>query len=199
MPFTGFTLQEMPTIVKKSPPHLKALATSRACLADEIARLQNHLESVASKLREHELRLSELDRQIRRIESRIDPTQIAPIRACIPYRTTPHGQLRATVLAILKAAGEPITVTEIAAEIQSRYQIEFLGEAEYRKWRNNCVGSQLRDFLRDGLVERTLGPRLTGAGGRWRLKSGAVPSPDHLREQAETRGAGTQEYDAFHE
>jgi hypothetical protein len=72
-------------------------------------------------------------------------------------------------------------------------------EKERSDWRHNSVGKQLRLFLKSGLVERIRVSMTNGEVVRWRWKSGAVPSSDHLREQAAARGAEVPEYDAYHE
>ena len=184
----------MPDIVRKSPPHLKFLAERRARALNEVNVLREAAVRTADKLAAAETTLSELDAQIGRIESRIDPSWIEAIRPQAPYRHTPHGHLRTAILEILRAAG-PVSTSEVADEVQARYQIEFHSEQDRRVWRHNSIGKQLRLYLKAGLVERIGGKRRT----RWHLKRDTAPSPDSLKVQAETRGAGIQDYDAFHE
>jgi predicted DNA binding CopG/RHH family protein len=198
MPFTGHTLPRMPDTVRKSPPHLRTLAERRARAAGEVCRLQKVVETAAKQLSAAETTLSEFDALLQRIERRLNPSDIAPIRAHAAYQGLPRGALGKTILEILKTAGE-VTTSGIADEIQARFQIEFLIEEARNHWRHNSVGKQLRLYLKSGLIERIRVPMINGEVVRWRLKSDAAPSSDHLREQAAARGAEVLEYDAYHE
>jgi hypothetical protein len=188
----------MSDTVRKTPPYLKALAERRARAAGEVGRLREIAETVAGQLATAESTLSEVDAELRRIESRLDPADIAPIRAHKAYASLPRGALQKTILEIVKVAG-PVMTSEIADEIQARFQIEFLTEKTRGNWRHDSVGNQLRKFLKAGRIEQIRGSKLNGADVRWRLKSGAVLSSDHLKEQAAARGAEVLEYDAYHE
>jgi hypothetical protein len=94
-----------------------------------------------------ETTLAEVDALLQRIESSLDPFDIAPIRAHNAYDSLPRGALRKTILEIVKAAGE-VPTSEIADEIQARFQIDFLIEEERRDWQHNSVGKRLRLFSR---------------------------------------------------
>jgi hypothetical protein len=188
----------MSDTVRKTPPYLKALAERRARAAGEVGRLREIAETVAGQLATAESTLSEVDAELRRIESRLDPADIAPIRAHKAYASLPRGALQKTILDIVKVAG-PVMTSEIADEIQARFQIEFLTEKTRGNWRHDSVGNQLRKFLKAGRIEQIRGSKLNGADVRWRLKSGAVLSSDHLKERAAARGAEVLEYDAYHE
>lgn len=198
MLFTGHTLPRMPDTVRKTPPYLKTLAERRARAAGEVMRLREIAGTVADQLSKAETTLAEVDAQLHRLESRLDPADIAPIRAHSTHHSLPRGALVKTILEIVTAAG-PVTTSEIADEIQVRFQIEFLIEKTRINWRHDSVGKQLRKFLKAGLVEQVRGSRLNGADDRWRLRSGAVLSSDHLKEQAAAQGAEVLEYDAYHE
>jgi hypothetical protein len=120
---------------------------------------------------------------LQRIESRLNPDDIPPIPAQDTFQGLPRGILGKTILEIMEAAGE-VTTSGIADEIQARFQLEFLIEKERSDWRHNSVGKQLRLYLKSGLIERIRVPSTNGEVVRWRCKSDAVPSSDHLREQA---------------
>ena len=64
-----------------------------------------------------EATLSEVDAELQRIESRLNPSDIAPIRAHKFYRGAPRGTLKKTILEIVTAAG-PVTTSQIADAIQ---------------------------------------------------------------------------------
>jgi hypothetical protein len=117
----------MPDTVRKTPPFLKALAERRARAAGEGNRLQEITETVAKQLATAVATLSELDAKLRRVESRLNPSDIAPIRGRKGSHRLPRGTLQKTILEIVKAAG-PVTTTEIANEIEARFQLEFVIE-----------------------------------------------------------------------
>ncbi len=198
MLFTGHTLPRMPDTVRKTPHYLKALAERRARAAGEVDRLRAIAEAAAKQLAAAEANLADVDAQLQRLESRLDPADIAPIRAHKFYRGSPRGTLKKTILEIVTTAG-PVTTSQIADEIQARFQLEFLVEEARRDWRRNSVARQLTMFRITGLIEKLPGSKLNGEDGRWRLKSGAVLSSDHLKAQAAAKGVEVLEYDAFHE
>jgi hypothetical protein len=58
----------------------------------------------------------------------------------------------------------------------------------------------MRKMFKQGLIDRLHDPAaLTEDGARWRWKSGAASSPDHLREQVEAQGGFVHQYDAAHD
>ena len=67
---------------------------------------------MAGQLATAESTLSEVDAELRRIESRLDPADIAPIRAHKAYASLPRGALQKTILEIVKVAG-PVMTSEI--------------------------------------------------------------------------------------
>jgi hypothetical protein len=188
----------MTDTVRKTPPYLKALAERRARAAGEVDRLQESAETVAKQLATAEATLSEVDAELQRIESRLNPLDIVPIRGRKGSHRLPRGTLQKTILEIVKAAG-PVTTTEIADEIEARFQLEFVIEQLRIDWRHGSVGKQLRRYLKAGLVEQICGSKPNGVDDRWRLKSDAVLSSDHLKAQAAAQGVEVLEYDAFHE
>jgi hypothetical protein len=188
----------MPNTVRKSPPHLRTLAERRARAAGEVCRLQKVVETAAKHLSAAETTLSEIDALLQRIERRLDPSDIAAIRGQKFYRGAPRGTLQATILEILETAAL-VSTSDIADELQVRFQLIFLLDEDRRDWRHNSIGKQLRLFLKAGLIERVRGAKANGADDRWRLKSDAVLSSGHLKEQAEAKGAEVLEYDAYHE
>jgi hypothetical protein len=105
MPFTWHSLPRMSDTVRKTPPYLKALAERRARAAGEVGRLREIAATVAGQLATAESTLSEVDAELRRIESRLDPADIAPIRAHKAYASLPRGALQKTILDIVKVAG----------------------------------------------------------------------------------------------
>jgi hypothetical protein len=184
--------------MRKTSPYLKALAERRARAAGEVMRLSEIADTAAKQLAVAEATLTEVDARLQQIESRLNPADIALIRAQGAYHSAARGVLAKTLLEIVKAAG-PVTTSEIADELQVQFQIEFLLEEELRDWRHNLVGRQLRTFRMAGVIEQIRGSKPNGADDHWRLKSGAVLSSDHLKAQAAAQGAEVLEYDAFHE
>jgi hypothetical protein len=181
--------------VKKTPPYLKHLAESRARAAGEVSRRREIVQDAVASLGVSQGVLDRIDLRIWTLEARLNPADIAPIRAYKSY-PGPRGLLKKTVSKIIESAapGE-ITTSEIADEIHVRFQLEFHSAAARWNWRNNSIGRLLRVLCKKGLVERLHAPRSDGVTGRWRWRSGAVASSDRLREQLEAEGGAFQEYD----
>jgi hypothetical protein len=181
--------------VKKTPPYLKQLAERRARAAGEVSRRRKIAEEAGASLAVAQGVLDEMDLQIRKIESRLDPSHIAAIRAHTLYPGG-RGRLMSTVSEIIESAapGE-ITTSEIANQIHARFQLDFPSADARGHWRNNSIGRLLRTLCKKGLVERLHAPKSEGVAGRWRWKSDAVPSSDHLRAQLEAEGGAFQQYD----
>jgi hypothetical protein len=186
----------MPVEVKRTPPYLKALAEGRARAAGEVNRSQLVVERATGLLETAQASLAKIDDEIRRVESRLNPDDIEPNRGRRRYR---RGQLKSAVVEILKSrAPGAVTTSEMVHEIQARFHIEFLTWRDRREWRNNSIGGRLRRLCTEDLVER-LHSSSNGEVGRWRWKSGAVPSSDHLKEQLEAAGGAFQQYDPVEE
>ena len=183
----------MPVKVKKTPPRLKALAEARARAAGKVNRSQRAVDRAARLLETDRASLSRIDDEIRRVESRLNPDDIQPNSGRGLYRWR---ELRTAVTQILKSvAPGAVTTSELALELEVRFHIKFPTKHDRRNWRKNSVAGRLRKLCTEGLVER-LHVTSNGEVGRWRWKSGAVPSSDRLREQLEAEGGAFQQYDA---
>ena len=68
----------MPVKVKKTPPYLKALAEARARAAGKVKRSQRVVERAAALVETARGTLASIDDEIRRVEIRLDPNDIAP-------------------------------------------------------------------------------------------------------------------------
>jgi hypothetical protein len=188
----------MLTAVKKTPPYLKHLAESRARAAGEVSRRLEIVQDAVASLGVSQGALDELDLRIRTFEARLNPADIAPIRAHKLYPGS-RGLLKKTVSKIIEpTAPGVITTSEIAKEIHERFQLEFSSADARGHWRNNSIGRLLRTLCKEGLVERLHVPKAEGVAGRWRWRSAAVPSSDHLRAQLEAEGGAFQQYDDSH-
>jgi hypothetical protein len=91
-----------------------------------------------------------------------------------------------------------VTTSELALELEVRFHVKFPTKHDRNNWRKNSVAGRLRKLCTEGLVERL---HLTSNGevGRWRWKSGVVPSSDHLKAQLEAEGGAFQQYEAVEE
>jgi hypothetical protein len=183
--------------VKKTPSYLKGLAEDRARAAGDVERYAQIAEDVARELEKARSTLAACDLLIRRIDARLNPEDIEPIRVTKYYGGS-WGKLRGTVEAILKSvAPASATTNEIATEIQVRFQFVFVTWQARSEWKNNSIGRLLRKLFNEGLVERLHDPKsLTEEGGRWRWKNDATQSSDQLREQIEAEGGSVVQYDA---
>lgn len=179
--------------MKKTPPYLKALAEARARAAGKVNRSQRAVDRAAGLLETARASLSRIDDEIRRVEIRLNPNDIEPNNGRGLYR---WGELKTAVTQILQSvAPAALTTSELAQELEVRFHVEFLSKHDRSNWRKNSVAGRLRKLCTEGLVER-LHETSNGEVGRWRWKSGVVPSSDHLREQLEAQGGAFQQYDA---
>jgi hypothetical protein len=179
-------------VVRKTPPSLKALAESRARVAGEVRRGEQVVERAVGQLETARASLAKIDDEIRMAERRLNPDDIEPNSGRRLYR---RGELKAAVTEVLKSrAPNAVTTSELAQELEERFHIEFLTYRDRIIWRKNSIGGRLRKLCSKGLVER-LHDTANAEVGRWRWKSGAVPSSDRLREQLEAEGGAFQQYD----
>jgi hypothetical protein len=179
----------MPRTMKKVPSYLKGLAEERARAAAEAQRLDRVLADVTARLAEAKLNVAACDRLIRKFDPRLDPTTIPPIRAHKKVQG-PRGTLKSVVVEMLRASapGE-LTTNEICWELQVRYQLDFETGKERWNWQHGSIGRLLKHLVKEGVVERLHDPLSPIAEvGRWRLKTDAALSVDHLKAQAEASG-----------
>jgi hypothetical protein len=152
-------------------------------------------KDVADALEAARSTLAACDLLIRRIDVRLNPEDIPPIRAHKYYGGS-RGKLRDTVVDILKAAAPcTVTTTEISIEIQVRHGLTFETSGERSHWQCNSVGSALRKLFGHGLVERLRDP----GSSRWRWKTDSTQSSDQLRERIAGNGGSVVQYDSGEE
>jgi hypothetical protein len=190
----------MPAKMKKTPSYLKGLAEDRARAAGDVERYVKIAKDVADALEAARATLAACDLLIRRIDARLNPEDIEPIRVKKYYGGC-RGKLRRTVEDILKTvAPGTVTTTEISIEIQVRFGFTFETSEARTHWQNNSIGRLLRTLFEEDLVERLHNPRCnTEEGGRWRWVNRAAGSSDQLREQIEGQGGSVVQYDAVEE
>ena len=99
--------------MKKTPSYMKGLAEDRARAAGDVERYVKIAKDVADALEAAQMTLAACDLLIRRIDARLNPNEIPPIRAH-KYYGGARGKLRDSVVDILKTAA-PGTVTTTAA------------------------------------------------------------------------------------
>jgi hypothetical protein len=174
--------------MRKTPSYLKGLAETRARADGEVGRLQRLLDELGPKLAEAQriqglhkeisawqaeavTKRDACDTLIRSYDDRLDPVQIAPIRAT-KARYGKRGTLKKTISQVLqKVAPAEVTTTELCLTLMAELQIDFLTKIERKRWISNSLGSTLKDLLEEGLVERLHDPADHGCGaGRWRWK-----------------------------
>jgi hypothetical protein len=193
--FTPGTLKRMPEL-KKTPSYLKGLVEARARAGGDVERYAKIAKDVARELKKARSTLAACDLLIRKIDTRLTPEDIEPIRIPKNYGGC-RGKLINTVEQILRSvAPNSVTTGEISIEIQVRFQFTFETWQARAEWKNNSIGRLLRKLCEEGLIERLHNPKsLTEEGGRWRWKSDATQSSDQLREQIEAQGGSVIQYD----
>lgn len=154
--------------MRKTPSYLKGLAETRARVSADVARYQRLHDELSRKLAEATAELEACDRLIRKYDARLDPSQIAPIRAW-KGRYGKRGQLIATIKQILaERAPSEVTTMEVMCELQLRLGISFETAYDRKRWRCDSVLRRLKELCAEGLAERLHSPEPTGETGRWR-------------------------------
>jgi hypothetical protein len=186
--------------MKKTPSYLKGLAETRARAAGEVARYEKIASDISDLLQKARDALAACDLLIVRFDARLTPADIQPIRPPKFYGGK-RGQLRNTVTDILqREAPGTVTTSQIGVEIQIRFLLTFDTPAARTIWQCNSIGRLMRKMFNQGLVDRLHDPAaLTEDGARWRWRSGAAGSPDHLRDLIEAQGGSVHQYDAAHD
>lgn len=199
--------------MRKTHSYLKGLAETRARAAGSLQRLRQLRSEVqrklkvataeveryqkmevelARKLEEARTDLKSCDWLIRKFDSRLDPSEIAPIAAW-KGRYGKRGALKEAVSRILKDHSPvALSIPELSKMIILEFQLTFDTDKALKAWTHNSIGGVLKTLISEGLVERINAPRAEwgGADGKWRWKGGSETSLDGLRSSAE--GAGME-------
>jgi hypothetical protein len=187
--------------MRKTPSYLKGLAETRARAAGDVQRFKRIYEEIGQKLAKAECDLAACDLLIQRFDERLNPCLIQPIHAW-QGRYGKRGALVEEVRNIIKSVSpDEIATTEIAWRVQIKFQFDFVTWNEKKHWQDNSLRTAIRALLAKGEIERVhdVSHGLTGAVGRWRWKSDAFLSLDHLHAHAEAAGVSVQSGDVDHE
>lgn len=197
--------------MRKTPSHLKGLAETRARADGDMHRFQRLLDEIDPKLAEA-VRIQTIHAQvtakltaaraerdacdllIRKFDSRLDPEQIAPIRA-FKGRYGERGQLRATIVDVLRQTSPAeISTSELCIVLIAELKLDFLTVAERAKWAHNSLGRGLKHLVDSGIVERLHDPSIRDCSvGRWRLKERGPGGLEALGAAAEASGVGVSQ------
>jgi hypothetical protein len=201
----------MATDMRKTPSYLKGLAETRARADGEVLRLQRLLDDLAPAVAEARRMLSlqedilaehavattkrdACDTLIRGFDSRLDPAQIAPIRA-FKGKYGKRGALRETLVEILRdASPAEVSTTEVLLRVIAYLKLAFATPAEKQRWSCNSLLSALKGLVEEGLVERLHEPA-TGQNsvGRWQWKAAPSGTLATLSTAAESAGLGVHQ------
>ena len=201
----------MATDMRKTPSYLKGLAENRARISGEISRLQQLLDEIDPHLAKaqrlqaiHAATVARLvaaqaerdacDLLIRKFDGRLNPEEIAPIRA-FKGRYGKRGQLRDTVIELLRhAAPAEVSTLDLRVLVIAELQLDFPTAEALAKWSSNSLVNTLKDLVEEGVVERLhdLVAR-PGTVGRWRLKECGPGGLDKLGAAAEASGVGVSQ------
>ncbi|HEV2703064.1 MAG TPA: hypothetical protein VGV09_15655, partial [Steroidobacteraceae bacterium] len=168
--------------MRKTSAYLKGLAENRACLAGDIERLEAIATQIGSALTLARRQLEGCDLLIRRFDGRLDPTLIEPIRSW-KGRRGKRGTLQQTIIEIVRtAAPNAVTTTEIAVDLQVKFEIYFESPQAYQTWLHDSVTRRLKHLVARNVLERLHDPAATTVEvGRWRWKEDCAPSLAHLK------------------
>ena len=181
---------------RTTPSYLKGLRDVRARADGDVARLTAIIEQANRALQEALATRESCDSLIRKFNPGLDPTQIKPNPG--PGRIPgPRGTLRTAIVNYLKErAPAAVPSTEVFIFLEVHFGLEFPSAHQRVLWQQGSVKKQLKRLSYEGLVERLHDPNnFNGEVGRWRWKSDADLSQDHLRAQAEAAGVAVRESD----
>lgn len=170
--------------MRKTPSYLKGLAETRARSAGDAVRLRKLYEEIGKKLEEAEAEQAACDKLIQKYDPRLVPARIPNINGW-QGRYGRRGALGAAILRHVEAAWpDEITTIELCVQLQLEFQLDFSTWQEKYDWAHQSVYSKLWLYAKNGLLDSCHNPskRATSEVGRWRWKSDAAPSLDHLRE-----------------
>jgi len=184
--------------MRKTPSYLKGLAETRARAFADVQRLSKLQVELAKNLANAEAEVDACDRLIRKFDPRLNPDLIEPTRAH-KGRYGNHGKLREAIKSyLMEAAPNAVTSHEVALAMELEFSLDFSTFQEKWRWQKNSVVSALKALAQTDSVERlhdVVTPGSNGEVGRWRWKSDASLSLDHLRELAEGSGVSVQHCD----
>ena len=181
---------------RTTPSYLKGLRDNRARADADVTRLTGIIERANRALQHAQAVRESCDTLIRRFSPDLDPTQIKPNRG-LGRVPGPRGTLRSALIDYLKSrAPHGVLSTEIYIALEIQLGLEFESGSRRWAWQHGSVGRALKRLRAEGLVERLHDPiHFTEEVGRWRWKSDADLSQDHLRAQAEAAGVAVRESD----
>ena len=202
--------------MRKTNSYLKGLAETRARAAGSLQRLRQLRSEVQRKLKvakadveryqkmeielarnleEARADLKSCDWLIRKFDSRLDPSEIAPIAAW-KGRYGKRGALKEAVSRILEDhAPVALAIPDLSNVIILEFQLTFATDKAMKAWAHNTIGGALKALLTEGLVERVESPKTEWGGptGKWRWKCGPEASLSELRSSAEGAGMGVKQ------
>jgi hypothetical protein len=185
--------------VQKVPSYLKGLAETRARAAGDIQRYQQVLVEVTASLTKAQAELAACDTLICKFDERLDPNQIAPIKAW-QGRYGKRGALRAAIVELLQErAPAPVTTTEVGWQMQLKFGIAFAHWTERKAWMGNSIKNCLTKLSdKENLVEacHLAIPGGNGRTGSWRWKA-PIDSLEGLVATATSAGVKTTEATDF--
>ncbi|HEV2703065.1 MAG TPA: hypothetical protein VGV09_15660 [Steroidobacteraceae bacterium] len=176
---------------KWTPPYLKGLAENRSRIAGDVDRYRSGFAQLRRKLAESTRELEACDSLIRRIDARLDPTQIETNMGQSTHY--PDGK-RGILIEFLsqelaKAAPGSMTTDELVVELQLQIGLSFVSPEAQKKWTHNSLTRQLNMFVKQGLVERLhSGLFRSNSISRWRWKQSNVTTLADLKAQVEATG-----------
>lgn len=179
---------------RRTPSTIKDLIEVRARADGEIIRYKALIGELTAAMRQAKKDRDAADRMLNRVEKRIPTATIKPIAPRTKYA---RGELTGTLQQLLREASpDSMSSREIALCAGVKLGVTFATPKEQQDWVQNNLLREMRELVRRGLVERLHKKKFNGADGRWRWRSDAAPSVDHLRAQVEAEGEEVQQTDA---
>jgi hypothetical protein len=163
---------------------VRQLAERRGRLAAEVPRLEQLIADASARLAEARAELAAVDLILPTFDNRVDPTEIAPIKARAG-RYGKRGAFKDELLRMLKEASPaPLSTNMLGLALRHRFSIAFANKEHSRAWVENVLRPQLRRLVQEGVLERV---RLTDNQADdvfWRVAQPRAESLDALRVES---------------
>ena len=149
--------------MRKTHSYLKGPAETRARADGDAQRLQQVLKEVKRKLAEATATRDSCDLLIRKFDRRLDPSQIAPIRATKGKYGKHGGLIGATGDIIRESWPEAVSSGVIAVALEGLLDLTFSSHKERYRWAHYSLGNALKDLMKRGLSSACTTPRRRSA------------------------------------
>ncbi len=168
--------------MRRLPTTTRQLAERRARLAGEVPRLERLVADATERLAKVRAELAAVDLILPTFDARVDPQQIAPVKAQ-GARYGKRGTFKEALLQVLQdAAPRPLSTVELSLMLRRRFELEFTTPDGLKHWTDNVLRKQLRRLAGEGVLEKLKVSDGHSDDAYWRIAVAPAEGPlDELR------------------